>query len=301
MKGEFNVGSSVKETARELLRGAIDIHLHSSPCLHERILDEEDLALEARGHGMRAYVSKSIYTINADRMYFVSKRVSGFHCFGGVVLNPSVGGLNPRAVEVAIKYGGKEVWMPSIFSKAHLDHFGESYPSMRPVVKIPKGGISVLDEAGNLVPQMDEILDMIAEANIILGTSHLSYEETKVLVDRARQRGVKKILITHPHNEVPNLTLEQQVELASKGAILEHCFLPATTMFYNASIDDIVAVIRAVGPQKCVMATDYGQVFNPSPVEGLRDFVAALLNRGVAPDDIETMVKKNPARLLDLD
>jgi hypothetical protein len=285
----------------EVLEGAIDLHFHATPDLHDRLLDEVEIAKEAREAGMRAVLSKAHYGINASRMYYVSKAVPGIHTFGGVVLNPAVGGLNPSAVEAAIKFGGKEVWMPSIFSDAHIKHFKGTYGTMPGRVKWPEKGITILDSEKKLLPVVKEILDMIAEANIILGTSHCSAEESRILIDEAFRRGVKKILVTHPHNEVPDLSLEVQLEFARKGAYLEHCFLPTMPMFYNAHIKDVIEVIRKAGPERCVMATDFGQVFCPSTVEGLRMFILSLMNQGITEKEIDIMVRKNPAKLLDLE
>ncbi len=285
----------------EVLEGAIDLHFHATPDLHDRLLDEVEIAKEAREAGMRAVLSKAHYGINASRMYYVSKAVPGIHTFGGVVLNPAVGGLNPSAVEAAIKFGGKEVWMPSIFSDAHIKHFKGTYGTMPGRVKWLEKGITILDSEKKLLPVVKEILDMIAEANIILGTSHCSAEESRILIDEAFRRGVKKILVTHPHNEVPDLSLEVQLEFARKGAYLEHCFLPTMPMFYNARIKDVIEVIRKAGPERCVMATDFGQVFCPSTVEGLRMFILSLMNQGITEKEIDIMVRKNPAKLLDLE
>jgi hypothetical protein len=285
----------------EVLEGAIDLHFHATPDLHDRLLDEVEIAKEAREAGMRAVLSKAHYGINASRMYYVSKAVPGIHTFGGVVLNPAVGGLNPSAVEAAIQFGGKEVWMPSIFSDAHIQHFKGTYGTMPGRVKWPEKGITILDSEKKLLPAIKEILDMVAEANIILGTSHCSAEESRILINEAFRRGVKKILVTHPHNEVPDLSLEVQLEFARKGAYLEQCFLPTMPMFYNARIKDVIEVIRKAGPERCVMATDFGQVFCPSTVEGLRMFILSLMNQGITEKEIDIMVRKNPAKLLDLE
>lgn len=285
----------------DVLEGAIDLHFHASPDLHDRLLDEIEIAHEAREAGMRALLYKDHYGINANRMYYVRKAVPGIHAFGGVVLNPSVGGINPHAVEAAIAFGGKEVWMPSIFSDAHISHFRGTYAALPGRVRWPEKGVSILDGDGKLLPEMKEVLDMIAQADIILGTSHCSVEESRILVDEAFRRGVKKILITHPHNEIPNLPLADQLEFARKGAYLEHCFAVTTPMFFNARIQDLVEAIRKAGPDRCVLASDLGQVCNPSPVEGLRIFVLGLMSLGITREEIDTMVRKNPAKLLGLD
>jgi len=82
----------------EVLEGAIDLHFHATPDLHDRLLDEVEIARDAREAGMRAVLSKAHYGINASRMYYVSRAVPGIHTFGGVVLNPAVSRLNPGAV-----------------------------------------------------------------------------------------------------------------------------------------------------------------------------------------------------------
>ncbi len=44
--------------------------------------------------------------------------------YGGIVLNLNVGGINPAAVDVALKMGAVEVWMPPIHSLAHYQATG---------------------------------------------------------------------------------------------------------------------------------------------------------------------------------
>jgi hypothetical protein len=233
--------------------------------------------------------------MNADRTTLINSMMEGIQCFGGVVLNPSVGGLNPAAVETAIRFGGKEIWMPSFYTKAHFENF----PSLKAMVKSRMEPISILRE-GKLVPEVREILDLVAQADIILGTSHCSGEEIQVLVKEAFLQGVKKVVITHPHNWVPNLSLDQQAELARQGAYLELCLYSAMPISGKATIHDFEKTIQAVGPNRIVLATDFGQPFHPTPAEGMRIFCENLLAVGIERRDIEIMIKENPAYLLDL-
>ena len=69
-------------------------------------------------------------------------------------MNPTVGGLNPSAVDAAIRYGGKEIWMPSFYTKAHMENF----PAFKGVARGPSQGI-VLVENGALLPEVYDILD----------------------------------------------------------------------------------------------------------------------------------------------
>ncbi|MEM2424746.1 MAG: DUF6282 family protein [Candidatus Bathyarchaeia archaeon] len=287
----------------ELLKGAIDMHVHASPDLHPRLLDEIEVCAEARRFGMRAIVFKSHYVPNADRMIFIRKNVQGIDAFGGIVLNPHVGGLNPYAVEACLKFGGKVVWMPSLFSDAHIkwlkEHQATTYGTFaKEFARLSPKGIRILNEKDELLPEVIEILGLVADANAILATSHLSVEESVILVKEAKNYGVKKIIITHPYMSVPNMPRSVQIRLAREGAYLEHCFSALTPMWLSVTIDEVVQCIKEARPERCIISTDLGQIHNPPPVEGLRMYICSLLEKGLNPSDIEIMVKKNPEKLL---
>lgn len=279
----------------ELLVNAIDMHVHAAPDLHPRLMNELEILQDAKKYGMRAIVSKSHYCCNAARTALVSSMIDGIQCFGGIVLNPSVGGFNPSAVDAAIRFGGKEVWMPSFYSKAHHENF----PQLKAVVKGPENGLSVLKD-GKLLPEMHEILDLIGQANVILGTSHCSKQEIDMLVKDAPKYGVKKIVITHPYNFVPNLSLKKQIELAEAGCYLELCLYSAMPVSERAAFEDFAKTISSVGVERVVLATDFGQSFHSAPAEGMAMFCGKLLALGINKRDIEIMIKENPAYLLDL-
>lgn len=69
----------------------------------------------------------------------------------------------------------------------------------------------------------------------------------------------------------------------------------------SVSLEEMAKSIREVGPWHCVLGTDFGQLHHPPPAEGLRVFIQMLLERGITPDEIRTMVATNPARLLGLE
>ena len=48
------------------------------------------------------------------------------------------------------------------------------------------------------------------------------------------------------------------------------------------------------------MTTDFGQLVNPPPAEGMRMAIAALLDAGLAPAEVEALVKTNPHQLVGL-
>jgi hypothetical protein len=288
-----------------LLRDVIDMHLHMSPCLFERPFDEIDMARQARDIGYKAVLFKCHFAMNADRVQFVRKIVPGIGVFGSVVLNHFVGGLNPKAVEAAIGFGAKEVWMPTIHAANHIETIGA--PTLTTHKRLVKEkttkeveGITVFGSADGLLAEVHEILDLIADADIILGTGHLSLKEDYALIKAAKNHGVKKILVTHPEWEGTTFSIEDQVKLADAGAFIEHDFLPCMprTQRYDPKL--IADAIKKVSATRCIMATDMGQLWSPNPIEGMRQFIRTMLSYDIDENEISIMTKKNPAQLLNL-
>jgi hypothetical protein len=289
----------------ELLHGAIDLHTHSSPSLFDRLLDDVGLAEQARAAGMRAVLYKAHEQDTTGRAALVRRVVPGIEAFGGVVLNHVVGGLNPAAVDASIKLGGRMVWMPTMSAQHHIAFFGGSHFGTRMKGKTPAAGppqgLTVLDGAGGLRPEVREILQLIAAAGICLSTGHLSLAEVQVLVPAARTTGVSRILVTHPDLKLSGIGAADQKALADAGAILEKDVNTLGPPWHSTTLEAMVHSIREVGPARCVLATDYGQLHSPAPVEGMRIFVQLCLEQGISEAEVRTMVADNPARLLGLD
>jgi hypothetical protein len=289
----------------ELLRGAIDLHTHSAPSFFDRLLDDIGLAEQAHAAGMRAVLYKAHEQDTTGRAALVRRAVPGIEAFGGVVLNRAVGGLNPAAVDASIKLGGRMVWMPTMAAQHHVAFFGGSHFGARMKGKTPAAdpahGLTVLDGAGGLRPEVREILDLIATAGICLSTGHLSLPEIQALVPAARAAGVTRILVTHPDFVLSGIGVADQKALADAGAILEKDVNTLGPPWHSTTIEAMVQSIREVGPARCVLATDYGQLHSPAPVEGLRIFIQLCLEQGISEAEIQAMVAENPARLLGLD
>jgi hypothetical protein len=67
-----------------------------------------------------------------------------------------------------------------------------------------------------------------------------------------------------------------------------------------ARVDRYADAIRKVGPQFCILSSDLGQAGNPLPPDGFADFLVAMRAKGFTQQEIDTMSKTNPARLLGL-
>ena len=279
-------------TIDKLLKGSIDMHGHYGPDpFAARKVDALKGAQMACEAGMRAIVLKNHQYGTAPLAAIVSKAVPDIVVFGSICLNVEAGGLNPDIVETAAKLGAKIVWMPTQSSNYDYMHN-----------KMRTGGISILDDKGNLLPPVEKILDIAKHYEMVVATGHLPVKEAFVLVESALKKGISKIVATHAlgwHVDT-YFTIAQQRRLADMGAFVEYCFV---TTIPEGGIDpkDMVAAIKAVGAARCILGTDLGQANNPTPVEGMRMMITSMLDNGLTEKEIEVMVKINPARLLGLD
>lgn len=271
-----------------LMEGAIDFHVHAAPDpYHERRLDVLDLAHRSKEAGMRAVVAKNHQFGTAPLASLVNRIVPGFTLIGSLTLNREAGGLNPDIVESAAMAGAKVIWMPTSSS----------------IINSREGqGISLLDDGQKLLPEVMSILEIIRDNDMVLGTGHISLEEMVAVTAKGNALGVK-ITITHPlHTGFgQRLTLKQQQELISMGSIIEHCFVACMPDLGGMSPKVIVDHIKGAGEEHCVLSTDFGQATNPLPPEGFRMMIGNMLNYGLSEEEIETVIKINPARLLGLD
>ncbi len=294
----------MSELARELLRGAVDLHIHAAPDIVPRLLDDFELAAAARDAGLAAIVLKSHHMLTADRAQIAQKAFPEVKVFGGLALNlPACGGLNPEAVKVALRMGAKIVWLPTLSAANHIEKIKTRVTGNLGVMSqgfAPKP-VRVVDERGAPAPELVEILGLIAEAHAILATGHLSAAEIAAVVDAAVAAGVRKILVNHPELWLVGMSVDDQRALAAKGAMMEVCARNLAAPGHGeGSAAALAERIRAVGPEHVVMATDYGQVESPPAPEGMGRYIVQMLECGIPAPDVERMVKTNPARLLGL-
>ena len=285
------------------IRGAIDIHIHSHPCLFPRLADDRTIAQASAEAGLAAIVLKCHHESTVSRAYLLQSEFPEIKIFGGIVLNSFVGGINPSAVEAALRTGAKEVWMPTMESEHHADVHGAIgvYDVQTSGSTDTRKGVTVLKD-GKLIPEAIEALDLIARYNAILGTAHLSVPEIRLLVAEARERGVKKILITHPFFRVPvgAEKLDFLKEMVSLGAIAEFGFCTVSPMWAYTTVGKVKETIEALGVENCIVMSDCGQRHNPMPHEGLRIYAQCLYEKGMPEKDVERLIKTNPGQILGL-
>lgn len=271
-----------------MLTGIVDLHVHTSPDVRERRLNDIELAKAAKRAGARAVVLKSHVVPTMDRAAIAAHVVPGIRVYGGITLNPQVGGLNAAAVETALAMGAKVVWLPTAYAVNERRRQGKS------------DGVPVVDD-GRAVPELTAILALVARYEVILGTGHLSPAETRVVVEKAKEMGVKKIVITHPEWLTVDMPLEEQKVLSSYGVYFERCYARnAGNDSFEVNFLRNLRAIEAVGYESTVLSSDVGRVENPVWHQAWGEHLRFLSRNGVSREAIDVMTKKNPAALLGL-
>jgi hypothetical protein len=288
--------AALRPQSNRPLECVIDIHVHSLPDSEPWTMDGIEVAKLAKARGMRGLVLKSHWEPTATLAYLARKEVSGLEVFGGICLSRAVGGVNPAAVEEMVKVTGgwgRVVWMPTLDAENVRRNAGSDLPF-----------ISV-SRSGELLPEVKDVLAVIARNKLVLATGHSSPEEDLMLVREGRRLGVEHIVVTHPMSSSVRMTVAQMQEAAKGGAFIELVYVPTLTKESihrkaQFSVADVANAIRKVGPEFVILSTDMGQVGFPPPPEGMAAYIAELRAQGLTQRELDRMTRENPARLLGL-
>ena len=293
--GELRVAAQANASRADgWLSGAIDVHVHSMPDSETWRIDSLDIARLAHARGMRGLVLKSHWTSTAMLAYIVRKEVPGLEVFGGIGLSRATGGVNAAAVEDMAKVTGglgRVVWMPTLESEHGTRQSG------RPFIPVSRDGA--------LLPEVRDVIGVIATHNLVLATGHSSADEDLLLVREGQRQGVQHMVVTHAMSRPILMTVPQMQEAARSGAFIEIVYVHSLTIpelkrTAAYSLADVAAVVRSVGARSIILSTDMGQVGIPLPPDGLAAFAEQLHAQGISDADLKLMIKDNPARLLGL-
>lgn len=280
------------------LKGVIDMHVHSNPDIRHRAYDDFELMEAAIRVGARAIVIKTHQGTTVDRAYLCNRHNEIMHhgdndftMFGSITLNRQMGGLNAAAVESGLKLGAKVIWLPTQSARNNLEK--------------QKGDLSKAVEVirdGKIVPELQDIFQLIKDFDVVLGTGHLSPEEIFRVVEAARNAGVRKIVVTHPEWWMVGMSLEEQVRLVQYyDIILEHCFAqPMGGGKYKSNLPLNLEAIQACGYKNVMVSTDGGQVENPFWEAALEQYIQYLADHGISEEQIFYMTHEIQTRLLNL-
>ncbi len=276
-----------------VLKGAIDLHAHFGPDSYDRQWDAFEVARMARARGMRGLVFKNHWSESAGLAWLVRKYADapGLEVFGSLSLNATVGGINPQAVRYFAEVEGhhaKVVWMPTHDSETEVKFL----KAKRPYV--------IVSRDGALLPEVLEVLDLVARYRLTLATGHIYASEMIQIVAEARKRGIDRIIVTHPGVMGPmytDATIDQLRQVTGQGAYAEVVAAELTNKTFTQST---IKLIRALGPANVIVSSDSGLTGWYNHTDALAHAARILREAGFGEDELELMFKVNPAKVLGL-
>jgi hypothetical protein len=296
-----------RQEARDLVAGAIDLHVHVAPDVMRRRVTDVALARRHVDEGLAGFVLKSHYAPTAERAASVCEAVSGAAVYGAITLNGSVGGINPSAVEIAGREDARIVWMPTVDSRNQRTCTARDPEGAKPPMwaqlqadlmaeGIACPPIEVLGGGGEVLPEVRDVLRIVAKYDMVVATGHLGRDEIFAIVRAANDEGVTRIVVTHPEFTSQRLSADDQRELAERGAFLERCF--TTPYTGKVAWAEMVENIKVAGPEHSFLSSDLGQPFNPPVEDGLALMAEHLRDAGFSEEDLHLMAVENTRYLI---
>lgn len=271
-----------------------DLHVHAAPDITPRLGDDRQVLAWYAEAGFSGCVLKAHYDATMGR---AAAACAGLRlsAYGGQALNQHVGGINPAAVAAALTMGARVIWMPT--ADAHTQHAAglPRLSSLRPGLPATTYAIPPVDWSTG--DRVREILNLIAEADAVLATGHLSVDEVAWLLGEARRAGINRLLLTHPSYTVPAMSAAQAAELTRQGAYAEITAIQLLRQ-PDCTAARLAAFVTTVGCERVVLSSDAGQPENPTPPEALELLIDALAAEGLDRQALLACASDIPERLI---
>lgn len=285
----------------EVLDGAVDLHCHSGPNPFAREFDHVEAAKDAERLRMRGILVKSHHHNTVMDLLAMHRELAEISTpvFGGIALNAQIGGINPYAVAMCLRMGGRAVWFPTFSSRQHCENSHHGFPESD--IEIPNRIVDVVDADGALIPAVFEVIDLIRESDAMLSVGHLEPRESLAVATAGRERGVRRMVMSHP-DFVVDADPDLCVAMADLGVYIEHEIGMYDPQGYRKwDPDALVAWIRRIGPDRTLLSSDLGQRGRPMPVDAFQRVGEELLARGISEEELRQLMCNNGAFLLGID
>jgi len=303
-----NLADALPRGFSDLIAGAIDLHVHGQPDLSRAAVNrgsDASVAALARQYDIRGWVLKSHLWPTMDRAAALQELFDPeeFRVFGSITLNPQNGGVSPAVVEFAAAHGATVIFFPTWGSAADVDRGGYistvlARGSAHFDDYATANAISVVDSTGRLTSAAADVVDVAATLGLVVGTGHLSFAESTALAEECVDKDVS-VFVNHPlHYATDPVELKQFTEL---GAYVEFAAAPLLHPDNHHTIRQVSAAIEEVGVEHTVLSTDVFSRWVPPEPEMLRMFAEQLTYVGVSAGELDTMLVRNPRRVLGIE
>lgn len=278
------------------LSGAIDMACEFEGLIHRQTgLDPIEIAGQAQQLGIRAVVLQaSDYCTSPIAAYLADAdfKAAPITLCGSVTLNNTVGGLNAYAVEHTLMLAGKVVHMPTLSAENYLR--GQRWP-LHPVEGINGAGpsLSVVDARGRVLPELKELLEIVAARSSVLGAGFLHASEVLALFEAAAACGVTRLLVVDPMRN-------NRARPGDVDAMLRQGAQIMISAAGTGPDRQLAASLAATHPDQLILGLHSGDAA-PSLRHHYMLALHAWRELGLTEAEIRRGISDNPGRLLDLD
>lgn len=293
-----------------LLKGAIDCHVHCAPHLNGRSVNVFEAVRQAAAAGMKAIGIMCNFQNTSGFAALANDELGHLGCqaFGGVIMQPTAGGVTLEVAKAAIGYGygpgtgARFVSLPTHHTRYIAEREGRSPAFLETTFQVPEN---------NVVPEVVcAIMDLCAEKDVVFDCGHVSGREAVALAEEAKKRGVTRIR-THGSR----YTTDQIQAIVALGGYVELSFFILThatqvglthvdeekhKISSASTIQDFAPRIRAAG-DRCILSSDAGVFLLPPPVEAFREYLLLVQSEGFSDAELRRMTSTNPAALFGID
>ena len=293
----------------DLLRGSIDCHIHPCPHMNGRSVTIFDAVRQASAAGQRALVLMDNFQNSSGYAALAHHELSalGIDVLGGIILQPSAGGISFEAAQIAVDYGygpgtgARFISLPTHHTRHIALQEGRTALQAESAFHVP--------ESGRLPDELYQIMDLCAARDIVFDCGHVSGPEALRLAEIAQERGINRVRV-HCSNHDADIIRS----LASLGAFCEFSFFVlshATQVglthadsekhrIAETTLEEQAKGIRAAG-KRALVSSDAGISLLAPPVETFRQYLLLLRAQGFDDSEIRWMSRDMPSTLFGID
>ncbi len=158
-------------------------------------------------------------------------------------------------------------------------------------------GHYLLDEHGRLLPEVVDIIHMVADYDAALSFGHATRNEQIAMTEEIEKIGFKKAFIDHPYSPFMGLSVDEMKQFAASGVYLNFTYDELSPLLGINPLDMFGAILE-VGTDHVMLSSDAGEPLFPDSVECMRLMRAYASAFGLSADQVHETSVTNPARLL---
>jgi hypothetical protein len=287
------------------VKGAVDCHVHSCPHLNGRAVNLMETVRQAAAAGMRAVGLMDNFQNSSGYAALAMEELGhlGVEVFGGLIMQPSAGGVSYAVARNAVDYGygpgtgARFLSLPTHHTRAVSEREGRSAAYLETTFSVPASG---------KVPEpVPAIMELCAERDIVFDCGHVAGHEAVSLAREAKVRGATRV-----RAHCPGYDEDVIRELARLGVYCEFSFFGLSHAMQiglthvdqekhrgtGKTIDEVAPKIRAAG-ERAMVSTDSGIYLLAPPAETFRQYMVMLESEGFSDAEIRRMNTTNPVEL----